>query len=570
MASLFEDASLVMIPSGYKDGKVYSIKPTNGDGDLTFTRSNDTATRVGPDGLIEKVRTNLALYSEDLTDAVYAKIDVTVTANTTTAPDGTLTADTITADAPLATLQAVVSVVGGSNYKMSVYLKRKTGTGTISLRGVSNISTAVTITNDWARYSITLNSPDTVGRYGVRIDTSGDEVYAWGFQLEVTGDSPYTGLPTDYIATTTAAVSVGPVANVPRLDYLDSSCPKLLLEPQRQNVCLWSEQIDNAGWIKINGPTITTNIATAPDGYGGADGIQDTTGGTFKRIGQLFSVTANSTNTASVFVKKETTQTNFGGLTLTYTGSTTKYAYGIVNPIAGTIVVSSDSVIGATSTKVEDYGDWWRFSLTATDNGSNTTLEIAYYGTLSTNGTSAGLAAGSVRTVWGFQAEDASYATSYIPTLSAASTRGADAALKTASLFNQTNFSIFFDYKAINGEGGSAPIFGLTETAGNDFEFYVNGENGLNVYVSLGGGYLFGTSPNAGFTIGSQSKVLVTYNGTTLKYFINGVLYGSAALSLPFTSRTLFFTGYKVTLTSQMLFFPITLTDAECIELTTI
>jgi hypothetical protein len=58
--SYFDDASLVMIPSGYKTSKVYSVKPTDGTGDLAFTRSNDTATRVGPDGLIEKVRTNVA------------------------------------------------------------------------------------------------------------------------------------------------------------------------------------------------------------------------------------------------------------------------------------------------------------------------------------------------------------------------------------------------------------------------------------------------------------------------------------------------------------------------------
>jgi hypothetical protein len=57
--SFFSEASLAMIPSGYKTSKVYSALPTSGDGDLTFSRSNDTATRVGPDGLIEKVRTNL-------------------------------------------------------------------------------------------------------------------------------------------------------------------------------------------------------------------------------------------------------------------------------------------------------------------------------------------------------------------------------------------------------------------------------------------------------------------------------------------------------------------------------
>jgi hypothetical protein len=49
--SFFSEASLAMIPSGYKTSKVYSALPITGDGDLTFTRSNDTATRVGPDGL---------------------------------------------------------------------------------------------------------------------------------------------------------------------------------------------------------------------------------------------------------------------------------------------------------------------------------------------------------------------------------------------------------------------------------------------------------------------------------------------------------------------------------------
>jgi hypothetical protein len=44
--SYFDDASLVMIPSGTKTSKVYSVKPIDGTGDLTFTRSNDTATRV--------------------------------------------------------------------------------------------------------------------------------------------------------------------------------------------------------------------------------------------------------------------------------------------------------------------------------------------------------------------------------------------------------------------------------------------------------------------------------------------------------------------------------------------
>ena len=48
------------------------------------------------------------------------------------------------------------------------------------------------------------------------------------------------------IATTTAAVEGGITDNVPRLDYTDSSCPALLLEPQRTNQNNHSEYF--GGW----------------------------------------------------------------------------------------------------------------------------------------------------------------------------------------------------------------------------------------------------------------------------------------------------------------------------------
>ena len=67
--SFFDDASLVFLPSGQagKDGKAYSMKPTNGDGDFTFSRgSNLTATRIDSNGLIEKGRENLLLQSNSL------------------------------------------------------------------------------------------------------------------------------------------------------------------------------------------------------------------------------------------------------------------------------------------------------------------------------------------------------------------------------------------------------------------------------------------------------------------------------------------------------------------------
>ncbi len=49
---------IALIPSGVKAGKLYSVLPTNGDGDFTTTRST-VATRVNENGLIEEVASNV-------------------------------------------------------------------------------------------------------------------------------------------------------------------------------------------------------------------------------------------------------------------------------------------------------------------------------------------------------------------------------------------------------------------------------------------------------------------------------------------------------------------------------
>ena len=115
--SNYTDASLIYYPSGYKAGEAYSLKPTDGSGDLTFTRAS-TATRVNESGLIESVatgvpridftgggcgklllepqRTNLLLYSELFNNAYWSSFGITITPNSTTSPDGTLNAQKLT------------------------------------------------------------------------------------------------------------------------------------------------------------------------------------------------------------------------------------------------------------------------------------------------------------------------------------------------------------------------------------------------------------------------------------------------------------------------------------------
>ena len=100
--------SIAMIPSGYKDEKVYSVLPTNGDGDFTFARTT-IATRVNSNGLIEEVgigkprldysdgacpslllertATNFAVYSEAISTS-YSTNNLTQTPNYGISPDG--------------------------------------------------------------------------------------------------------------------------------------------------------------------------------------------------------------------------------------------------------------------------------------------------------------------------------------------------------------------------------------------------------------------------------------------------------------------------------------------------
>ena len=50
--------SIALIPSGYKESKLYSQLPINGDGDLTFARTT-IANRVNEQGVIEEMAVNV-------------------------------------------------------------------------------------------------------------------------------------------------------------------------------------------------------------------------------------------------------------------------------------------------------------------------------------------------------------------------------------------------------------------------------------------------------------------------------------------------------------------------------
>jgi len=220
---------------------------------ITFTRTS-SATYVGEDGLIkyagvnearfdhdpitgdslgllvEEARTNLALRSEEFDDASWdsAAGARTVTANQITAPNGTTTADLVTADgtngfhfvSQAFTLSAVP-------YSFSVFVKAGTesvvilrtfnafgnvnavfnlSTGTLTNNTAGTTARIVAYANGWYRCILDftpLAATSSIGIYlsSISQNTASTDLYIWGAQLEA------GAFPTSYIPTTTATVT---------------------------------------------------------------------------------------------------------------------------------------------------------------------------------------------------------------------------------------------------------------------------------------------------------------------------------------------------------------------------
>jgi hypothetical protein len=541
---------------------------------LTFTRASG-ATRVASNGLIEKVRTNLALYSEQFDNAAWVKSGSFITANTTIAPDGTTTADTYTASQTNDIYQAK-SATTNTEYTFSVYVKLGTATNLClvannalawnTIGGQSFNSSNGLNTSTWTRISFTFTTPSTLplglvnfhigGNAETGLTQSSGTVFIWGAQIE-------TGVTTNYIPTTTAAVSVGPVSNVPRLDYLGSSCPRLLLEPQRTNLALYSEQLNNAAWqSNLFGnwsvASVTANTSTAPDGTISADTISLTS--PVSNVLQRISVTASTAYTYSIYVKALPSQNYNGQLVL-------RVSTGNSNTLVNENfqVVNISSLVSTT--------EWKRFDITFTVPASGVNQVEVGISSLNALSINANVLA------WGAQLEAGSYATSYIPTLAASVTRVADAASKTgiSSLIGQTEGTIYAEIVRTQSTATDAFWIAINDNSANNWIFIGTEATGGRAYVRASNTVIFDQYP--AISIG-RHKLAIAYKSGSIAVYIDGTqLFTSSAtftigsltgLNLGSPSATTVSDVTTAGAVNQALLFKTRLTNSQLAELTSL
>lgn len=349
--------------------------------------------------------------------------------------------------------------------------------------------------------------------------------------------------------------------NVPRLDYSNGTCPSLLVEPQRSNIVLYSEQFDNAYWT--TSASITANTVNSPDGTQNADTV------VFASNNQLYNGTTRTSDnySLSVFVKKGNNR--YFSIQL----ETGVFAYQAIYDLDTTTVTNTTA---NTTASITDFGGGW-FRVTV----MNTTAALIIFTTFqaASSGTSITSGAGTFY-LWGAQLELGSYPTSYIPTTTASVTRNADEISKTgiSSLIGQTEGAVFADFYINGFQSPYGSAITVNDGVANNYVWLTIFSNG-NLRGEVWNGSVQASITYSGAVVGGRYKMAFGYKTNDFVLYVNGTQVGTDTSGTTFSGTTLSRIDNDLAgiapnqvsqSTNQIAIFPTRLTNAELATLTTI
>ena len=349
----------------------------------------------------------------------------------------------------------------------------------------------------------------------------------------------------------------------------DSGCGSWLLEPQSTNLVTYSE--DFSQWNNyITTPTL--NSATSPSGD--VNSAKLTSTGVFGSLNLTISKSSSALNyTQSVFIKG----VNYSIVNLISYGSSSANRAQVSFDLSDGSVSSAASVNGAYSNpseSIEDYGNgWYRISLSFT---SDTSVEVRPHIQFPVQMTS-----DDYVLLWGAQLEQQSYATSYIPTNGATSTRLQDIATNSgnSTLINSTEGVLYAEIAALANDGVGKYYSISNGTSSNRIRIgYSFTDNTIRALVISQGSNVFDYTHTIS-DVKSLSKVGFSYKQNEFSFWIDGVkVHTDTSGNTPINLSRLSFDdgkevgtgGYFFGKAKALAVFKEALTDAQLQSLTTI
>jgi hypothetical protein len=411
---------------------------------------------------VAKAEENLFRHSQEFDNAYWTKNNATVTANSTAAPDGTTTAETL-AVTSAGTGSRISAAIGGGfsgTNTISIFAKADTKTviqvcdniaatafvnfdlsgGAVGSTGGGATGVITALANGWYRCSATFTWTNEISFHVVDSSTSvrreapatTGALFVWGAQLEqrdaVTAYTPTTTQPiTNYVPVLLSAAN-----NVARFDHdpVSGESLGLLIEEQRTNLLERSEEFDNAYWTKTNS-TVTANTIVAPDGTLTADTLIENTSNAehfVVRGGNILQAGVRST--ISVYAKSAGRNLNIVGVNRDLALPRVRF-----NLSTGVTTVLTNSANLVVHPMVNVGNGWWRCSITIDGGTGGTVSNIAFQLDTGLSFLYTGDGYSGIY-IWGAQLEAGAFPTSYIPTTTAQVTRSADAASMTGANFS--------------------------------------------------------------------------------------------------------------------------------------